>query len=240
MRILNLTPTARMIVLRTQDIILKPFTLSVEFDPTERLVEDIIMTEDYQNKYRIVMDASEKSQYANHPMIPGVIVSAADAQIIEKNLQSKIYPPKLDMYGNEIKPKEEVKDPEPPKVENPEPPIESPEEKKEDAPENPEEKKEDDSEETQQPKEKKVPVLNWDKDAKTVEFGKIRLDTLFRTLNNPENLQIVYTSTNTDVATIDAEGKIDVRKKGKTNIMATSIETDEFKSAQAIYKLTVK
>lgn len=237
MRILNLTPTARMIVLRTQDIILKPFTLSVEFDPTERVVEDIIMTEDYQNKYRIVMDASEKSQYANHPMIPGVIVSAADAQIIEKNLQSKIYPPKLDMYGNEIKPKEEVKNPEPPKVENPEekkeenpePPTESPEEKKEDAPE-----------ETQQPKEKKVPVLNWDKDAKTVEFGKVRLDTLFRTLNNPENLQIVYTSTNTDVAIIDKEGKIEVRRKGKTNIMATSIETDEFKSAQAIYKLTVK
>lgn len=229
MRILNLTPTARMIVLRTQDIILKPFTLSVEFDPTERVVEDIIMTEDYQNKYRIVMDASEKSQYANHPMIPGVIVSAADAQIIEKNLQSKIYPPKLDMYGNEIKLKEEVKDPEPPKVENPEPPTESPEEKKEDAPE-----------ETQQPREKKVPVLNWDKDAKTVEFGKVRLDTVFRTLNNPENLQIVYTSTNTDVAIIDKEGKIEVRKKGKTNIMATSIETDEFKSAQAIYKLTVK
>lgn len=236
MRILNLTPTARMIVLRTQDIILKPFTLSVEFDPTERVVEDIIMTEDYQNKYRIVMDASEKSQYANHPMIPGVIVSAADAQIIEKNLQSKIYPPKLDMYGNEIKPKEKVKNPEPPKVENPEekkenpePPTESSEEKKEDAPE-----------ETQQPKEKKVPVLNWDKDAKTVEFGKVRLDTVFRTLNNPENLQIVYTSTNTDVAIIDEEGKIEVRKKGKTNIMATSIETDEFKSAQAIYKLTVK
>jgi outer membrane biosynthesis protein TonB len=237
MRILNLTPTARMIVLRTQDIILKPFTLSVEFDPTERVVEDIIMTEDYQNKYRIVMDASEKSQYANHPMIPGVIVSAADAQIIEKNLQSKIYPPKLDMYGNEIKPKEEVKNPEPPKVENPE-------EKKDENPEPPnessEEKKEDASEETQQPKEKKVPVLNWDKDAKTVEFGKVRLDTLFRTLNNPENLQIVYTSTNTDIAIIDEEGKIEVRKKGKTNIMATSIETDEFKSAQAIYKLTVK
>lgn len=233
MRILNLTPTARMIVLRTQDIILKPFTLSVEFDPTERVVEDIIMTEDYQNKYRIVMDASEKSQYANHPMIPGVIVSAADAQIIEKNLQSKIYPPKLDMYGNEIKTKEEVKDPEPPKVENPE--------KEDENPEPPvEEKKEDAPEETQQPKEKKVPVLNWDKDAKTVEFGKVRLDTVFRTLNNPENLQIVYTSTNTDVAIIDEKGKIEIRKKGKTNIMATSIETDEFKSAQAIYKLTVK
>lgn len=233
MRILNLTPTARMIVLRTQDIILKPFTLSVEFDPTERVVEDIIMTEDYQNKYRIVMDASEKSQYANHPMIPGVIVSAADAQIIEKNLQSKIYPPKLDMYGNEIKPKEEVKNPEPPKVENPE-------EKKDENPEPPTESPEEKKEETQQPKEKKVPVLNWDKDAKTVEFGKVRLDTVFRTLNNPENLQIVYTSTNTDVAIIDEEGKIEVRKKGKTNIMATSIETDEFKSAQAIYKLTVK
>lgn len=233
MRILNLTPTARMIVLRTQDIILKPFTLSVEFDPTERVVEDIIMTEDYQNKYRIVMDASEKSQYANHPMIPGVIVSAADAQIIEKNLQSKIYPPKLDMYGNEIKPKEEVKNPEPPKVENPE-------EKKEENPEPPTESPEEKKDDTQQPKEKKVPVLNWDKDAKTVEFGKVRLDTVFRTLNNPENLQIVYTSTNTDVAIIDEEGKIEVRKKGKTNIMATSIETDEFKSAQAIYKLTVK
>jgi len=233
MRILNLTPTARMIVLRTQDIILKPFTLSVEFDPTERVVEDIIMTEDYQNKYRIVMDASEKSQYANHPMIPGVIVSAADAQIIEKNLQSKIYPPKLDMYGNEIKPKEEIKNPEPPKVENPE-------EKKEENPEPPTESPEEKKDDTQQPKEKKVPVLNWDKDAKTVEFGKVRLDTVFRTLNNPENLQIVYTSTNTDVAIIDEEGKIEVRKKGKTNIMATSIETDEFKSAQAIYKLTVK
>lgn len=222
MRILNLTTTARMIALGNKDIILKPRSLSIEFDPTDRLVESIITTEDYQNKYRVIMDASEKSRFSNRPMVPGVIITPEKAQILEKNMESKIFPPKIDIFGNPMEP-EKTPDPEP-EVGDPE--VEA--------------SMEDDPEEESTLKEKKTPEFGWDSDKKDVKLREINKDTKFRTLNNPEHLVVVYKSSNTEVANIDEKGNVEVRKRGTAMIVAISVETEEFISVQSEYKLTVK
>lgn len=48
------------------------------------------------------------------------------------------------------------------------------------------------------------------------------------TLNNPHNLAITYTSSNTDVATVASDGQLNILAEGSTKITALSEETDEY------------
>lgn len=59
------------------------------------------------------------------------------------------------------------------------------------------------------------------------------------TLSNPNKLTVTYTSSNTSVATIDANGKVNILAAGTTTIKATSAETDDYKAGSASYTLTV-
>ena len=79
--------------------------------------------------------------------------------------------------------------------------------------------------------------LAYSVNAFTATIGE---ENTFPVLDNPNELAVTYTSSNEDVATIDAEGNITLVAAGTTNITATSEETDEFKAGEAKYVLTVK
>lgn len=58
-------------------------------------------------------------------------------------------------------------------------------------------------------------------------------------LNSTSDGDVTYTSSNTDVATIDADGRIEALAQGTTTITATVAETDEFTAATAEFTLHV-
>lgn len=58
-------------------------------------------------------------------------------------------------------------------------------------------------------------------------------------LNSTSDGAVTYTSSNTDVATIDADGRIEALAAGETTITATLAETDEFTAATAEFTLHV-
>ena len=62
----------------------------------------------------------------------------------------------------------------------------------------------------------------------------------FVTLNNPNNLPVTYASSNTNVATIDSDGNVEVVGVGTTTISATSEKTDKFDAGYAFYVINVK
>lgn len=224
MRVINLTNVARAIVLGTQDIILKPKSQSPEFYLTERIFMNLIQSPDYQNRYRFVMDASERSMMANHKVIPGVIISVAEAEVILRNMEINKMPARIDIFGN---PEVSVitKDPDPVPEESEEHEVETEE--------NPE------SEESKEIV-RVAPELTWDKLTKGVDLDKVNESTKFRELINPNNLPVTYSSTNDPVASINEEGKISVHSKGKADIIATFAGNDEFLPAETMFELIVK
>lgn len=58
-------------------------------------------------------------------------------------------------------------------------------------------------------------------------------------LINPNNLPVTYTSSNENVATVAADGKVTLVGDGETTITATSEETDKFYAGKASYTLAV-
>lgn len=59
------------------------------------------------------------------------------------------------------------------------------------------------------------------------------------TLNNPSQVAITYSSSNTEVATIGTDGAVTLKGPGKTTITATFAGNDNYASATASYELTV-
>ncbi len=59
-------------------------------------------------------------------------------------------------------------------------------------------------------------------------------------LSNPNNLAVTFTSSNTNVATVDEQGTVTPLTAGQTTIKASSEETDKFKAGTASYLLVVK
>ncbi|MBR5854081.1 MAG: InlB B-repeat-containing protein [Paludibacteraceae bacterium] len=85
--------------------------------------------------------------------------------------------------------------------------------------------------------EKATPTFAWSDATCT---AALEADNTFPTLNNPNSLSpITYTSSNTSVATIDANGNITLVATGTTTITATGAETATHKSATATYTLNV-
>lgn len=62
----------------------------------------------------------------------------------------------------------------------------------------------------------------------------------FVTLKNPNNLPVTYASSDTNVATIDSDGNVEVVGVGTTTISATSEKTDKFDAGYASYIINVK
>lgn len=59
------------------------------------------------------------------------------------------------------------------------------------------------------------------------------------TLNNPSQVAVTYSSSNTEVATIGTDGTVTLKGPGKTTITATFAGNDNYASATASYELTV-
>ena len=85
---------------------------------------------------------------------------------------------------------------------------------------------------------KKPAGLSWGTSARTVTLGAD--DNVFPTLENENNLTVTYSSSETSVATIAADGTITLVAAGQTVITAESAETAEFEAGKAQYTLTVK
>ena len=85
---------------------------------------------------------------------------------------------------------------------------------------------------------KKPAGLSWGTASREVTIGAE--DNNFPTLTNANNLPVTYASDNTEVATINAEGKITLIAAGTTNISATFEGNEEYEAATVTYKLTVK
>ena len=86
--------------------------------------------------------------------------------------------------------------------------------------------------------EKAEAELSYDVANFTATIGE---ENQFPVLNNPNNLSpIVYSSANTEFATIDESGAITLLKAGQTTIKASFAGNDEYKSGSASYLLVVK
>ena len=70
----------------------------------------------------------------------------------------------------------------------------------------------------------------------TAELGK---DFTEPTLTNPNNLPVTYTSSDENVATVDANGKVTLKANGMTTITASSAETAKYLAGSASYNLFV-
>lgn len=84
---------------------------------------------------------------------------------------------------------------------------------------------------------KKNPGFSWGTASRSVVLGSE--ENNFPTLTNANNLEVTYSSSNTEVATISADGQITLIAGGKTNITASFAGNDEFEAASATYELTV-
>lgn len=80
--------------------------------------------------------------------------------------------------------------------------------------------------------------LSFGTSSRTVTLGAD--DNVFPTLQNANNLAVSYSSSETSVATIAADGTITLVAAGQTVITAESAETAEFEAGHAQYTLTVK
>lgn len=80
--------------------------------------------------------------------------------------------------------------------------------------------------------------LAFSKDKVSIVLGTENPE--YPTLTNPHELTVVYSSSNTDVAEINAEtGVITLKADGKTTIKATFAGNDEYLAGEASYELTV-
>lgn len=59
-------------------------------------------------------------------------------------------------------------------------------------------------------------------------------------LSNPNNLAVTYSSSNTNVATVDEQGTVTPLAAGQTTIKASAEESDRFKAGSASYLLVIK
>jgi len=81
------------------------------------------------------------------------------------------------------------------------------------------------------------PALSFNKEEWTVNIGdEVKLPDL----SNDYDVAVSFSSTNTDVATIDNEGNITLIRSGSSVITASSEEDDEYKASSASFKLIVK
>ncbi len=73
----------------------------------------------------------------------------------------------------------------------------------------------------------------------TTAEGKMGETFTAPTLNNPSQVAVTYSSSNTEVATIGTDGAVTLKGPGKTTISATFAGNDNYEAQTASYELTV-
>ena len=81
-----------------------------------------------------------------------------------------------------------------------------------------------------------TPTFAYSESTASAVFGET---ATLPTLNNPNNLGVTYSSTNTAVATVNAQGEVAIVGAGTTVITATGAATGNYNGATATYTLTV-
>lgn len=84
---------------------------------------------------------------------------------------------------------------------------------------------------------KKNADLAFSQDSVSVVLGE---EFTAPTLSNPNNLPVTYSSSDENVATVDAQGNVTVVGAGTTKITASSEETDTYYAGSASYTLVVE
>ncbi len=82
-----------------------------------------------------------------------------------------------------------------------------------------------------------TPTFEYSAATKEVVFGTENPE--LPTLNNPNELQVTYSSSKPEVATVDETGKVTIVGIGETIIKATGAATGNYSGAEAQYTLTV-
>ncbi len=82
-----------------------------------------------------------------------------------------------------------------------------------------------------------IPELRWSKERCKVTFGDD--DAMLPTLINTNGVEVVFSSSDCNVATISDDGIVALVAVGQTTITATSIKTNKYNIAQAHYTLIV-
>ena len=81
--------------------------------------------------------------------------------------------------------------------------------------------------------------LSWSEPSCTVTYGE-EDSYVFPSLNNPNNLDVSYASSNVNVATVAADGSVTILAQGETAISASTEATDAFLAGRVSYTLTVE
>ena len=85
---------------------------------------------------------------------------------------------------------------------------------------------------------KKAATVEYSAETGTATFG-VEPENLPKLTVTPEDLEINYTSSHQNVATIDADGNVAIKGAGKTTITATFEGNDMYEAASDSYELTV-
>ena len=81
------------------------------------------------------------------------------------------------------------------------------------------------------------PGLAWNASTCEVTIGT---SNTFPTLTNEYRVKVAYTSSNTDIATIDSNGTITLVAAGTTTITASNTATSTYSASSAAYTLTIQ
>lgn len=88
-------------------------------------------------------------------------------------------------------------------------------------------------------KEKAEAGIAFEETMQQVDLAKKTITAEELGFKNPNNLAVSYSSNNTDVAEVDAEGNVTLKKAGSVNIDVTFAGNDEYKAATASCTLIV-
>lgn len=88
-------------------------------------------------------------------------------------------------------------------------------------------------------KEKAEAGIAFEETMQQVDLAKKTITAEELGFKNPNNLTVTYSSNKTDVAEVDAEGNVTLKKAGSVNIDVTFAGNDEYKAATASCTLTV-
>lgn len=88
-------------------------------------------------------------------------------------------------------------------------------------------------------KEKAEAGIAFEETMQLVDLAKKTITAEELGFKNPNNLAVSYSSNKTDVAEVDAEGNVTLKKAGSVNIDVTFAGNDEYKAATASCTLTV-
>lgn len=88
-------------------------------------------------------------------------------------------------------------------------------------------------------KEKAEAGIAFEETMQLVDLAKKTMTAEELGFKNPNNLAVTYSSNNTDVAEVDAEGNVTLKKAGSVNIDVTFAGNDEYKAATASCTLIV-